>query len=379
MNLCLSNALASIAGLGVTIAATSVPIYHVAQIKRKEYFMENKPKEIAAVLGGGSFGTAVATILAENGHEARLWVRDPETAAAINEDSENTKYLPGSILPSGVRANDDLIATLQGATLIFVAVPSRAFVEVLEKAKEHVPEGTVVVSCTKGIAADNFQLMSQVLMEHWPQARVGVLSGPNLAKEIVDKTFTGTVIASEDDELCKRIQVALSCDYFRVYQNGDMYGVELGGALKNIYAIATGMAAALGVGDNTRGLLITRSLAEMSRYAAHLGGDPMSFLGLAGVGDLIVTCSSPLSRNYQVGYQVGKGLSVEEAVASLGQTAEGINTVKLVAERAKQLDIYMPICTGLYNILFENMPRDQVIASLMQGEHSYDVEFTIGL
>jgi len=341
--------------------------------------MQNKPKEIAAVLGGGSFGTAMATILAENGHEARLWVRDAETAAAINEDSENAKYLPGSILPSGVRANDDLIATLKGATLIFVAVPSRAFIEVLAKAKDYVPEGTIVVSCTKGIAADSFKLMSQVLMQQWPQARVGVLSGPNLAKEIVDKSFTGTVIASEDDELCKRIQVALSCDYFRVYQSSDMYGVELGGALKNIYAIATGMAAALGVGDNTRGLLITRSLAEMSRYAAHLGGDPMSFLGLAGVGDLIVTCSSPLSRNYQVGYQVGKGLSVEEAVANLGQTAEGINTVKLIAERASQLDIYMPICTGLYNILFAGKPRDEVIASLMQGEHSYDVEFTMGL
>src|SRR5699024_7970462 len=338
-----------------------------------------KPTEIAAVLGGGSFGTAIAAILAENGHEARLWVRDPETAAAINAANENKKYLPGSILPSGVHANDDLITTLKDATLIFVAVPSSAFVDVLQQAKEYVAEGTIVVSCTKGIAADSFQLMSQVLMEQWPQARVGVLSGPNLAKEIVEKTFTGTVIASDDDALCKRIQQALSCDYFRVYQSGDMYGVELGGALKNIYAIATGMAAAMGVGDNPRGLLITRSLADMSRYAAHLGGNPMSFLGLAGVGDLIVTCSSPLSRNYQVGYQVGKGLSVAEAVASLGQTAEGINTVKLIAERAKQLDIYMPICTGLYKILFEEKPCDEVIAGLMQGEHSYDVEFTIGL
>src|SRR5699024_4234562 len=157
---------------------------------RDECSMQNKPKEIAAVLGGGSFGTAMATILAENGHEARLWVRDAETAAAINEDSENAKYLPGSILPSGVRANDDLIATLKGATLIFVAVPSRAFIEVLAKAKDYVPEGTIVVSCTKGIAADSFKLMSQVLMQQWPQARVGVLSGPNLAKEIVDKRFT---------------------------------------------------------------------------------------------------------------------------------------------------------------------------------------------
>lgn len=341
--------------------------------------MSNAYKDVAVVLGGGSFGTAVATILAENGHEARLWVRDAETAAAINDDSENPKYLPGSILPSGVCASDDLIASLANATLIFVAVPSSAFVEVLRKACPYVPEGAMVVSCTKGIAADGFQLMSQLLMQEWPQARVGVLSGPNLAKEIVDKTFTGTVIASEDDALCKRIQAALSCEYFRVYQSDDMFGVELGGALKNIYAIATGMAAALGVGDNTRGLLITRSLAEMSRFAAHLGGNPMTFLGLAGVGDLVVTCSSPLSRNYQVGFQVGQGKTVAEAVASLGQTAEGINTIKLVAERAQQLDIYMPIATGLYDILFRQLPLSDVIKKLMGGDHSYDVEFTVGL
>lgn len=341
--------------------------------------MSSKRKEVAVVLGGGSFGTAVATILAQNGHEARLWVRDGETAEAINLQGENKKYLPGSPLPSGVCASDNLIESLKDATLIFVAVPSSAFIEVLRKACAYVPEGTVVVSCTKGIAAENFQLMSQLLMKEWPQARVGVLSGPNLAKEIVDKTFTGTVIASDDDDLCKRIQGALSCSYFRVYQNDDMFGVELAGALKNIYAVATGMAVAHGVGDNTRGLLITRSLAEMSRFAAHLGGNPMTFLGLAGVGDLVVTCSSPLSRNYQVGFKVGQGKSVEEAVAELGQTAEGINTIKLVAERAAQLDVYMPIVTGLYQILFKKMSLSQVIRGLMSGEHSYDVEFTIGL
>jgi len=285
--------------------------------------------------------------------------------------------LPGSLLPSGVRASDDLIATLTDATIVFVAVPSAAFVEVLRKAKPHVPKDTMVVSCTKGISAEGFQLMSQLLAREWPQARIGVLSGPNLAKEIVDQTFTGTVIASGDDALCKRIQEALSCEYFRVYQSDDMFGVELGGALKNIYAIATGMAAALGVGDNTRGLLIARSLAEMSRFAAHLGGNPMTFLGLAGLGDLVVTCSSPLSRNYQVGYQVGKGKAVAEAVEQLGQTAEGINTVKLVAEKAAELAIYMPIATGLYNVLFKGMPLDAVIKGLMGGDHSYDVEFTV--
>ena len=338
--------------------------------------MTEKTIERVAVLGGGSFGTAMAAILAHNGHETRLWVRDPETAAAINADRENVRYLPGAELPDNVMASESLEQVLQGASLVFVAVPSKAFVQVLDQARDAVAEGTIVVSCTKGLYADGFLLMSQVLQKRWPHTRVGVLSGPNLAKEIVEHKFTGTVIASEDRELCHRIQAALSCDYFRVYDSPDMFGVELGGALKNIYAIATGMAAALGVGDNTRGLLITRSLAEMSRLADRLGADPMTFLGLAGVGDLVVTCSSPLSRNYRIGYLVGQGKSLEEASGELGQTAEGINTINLVANRARELDIYMPIANGLYQILFEGKPLQEVISRLMQGEHNHDVEFT---
>lgn len=337
--------------------------------------MTDDNTETAAILGGGSFGTAMAAILARNGHRTRLWVRDPETAGAINEDRENARYLPGAQLPEGVLASESLEEVLAGASLVFVAVPSKAFVPVLEQAKALVSDDTIVVSCTKGLHADGFLLMSQLLQRHWPRVRVGVLSGPNLAKEIVEHKFTGTVIASEDRELCRRIQQALSCDYFRVYDSPDMFGVELGGALKNIYAIATGMAAALGVGDNTRGLLITRSLAEMSRFASHMGADPMTFLGLAGVGDLVVTCSSPLSRNYRIGYLVAQGRTVARAAEELGQTAEGINTVELVAGRARELDIYMPIASGLYQILFENKPLQEVIARLMQGEHNHDVEF----
>ncbi|MEY1662095.1 NAD(P)H-dependent glycerol-3-phosphate dehydrogenase [Isoalcanivorax beigongshangi] len=336
-------------------------------------------KETAAVLGGGSFGTAVASILAENGHQVRLWVRDPETAAAINKDRENSRYLPGTVLPDGVEASEDLIHCLSGATLVFMAIPSKAFIDVLRQARDHVAAGTMVVSCTKGIAADGFLLMSQLLAREWPHTQVGVLSGPNLAREIVEKKFAGTVIASTHPELCTRVQHALSCPYFRVYDSSDPYGVELGGALKNIYAIATGMADALDVGDNTRAFLITRSLAEISRFSARMGANPMTFLGLAGVGDLIVTCSSNLSRNYQVGYLVGQGNTVEQAVASLGQTAEGVNTVKLVAERARSEGIYMPLATGLYDILFHQRPIIDVVTALMQGDHNHDVDFMTGL
>ena len=337
----------------------------------------NERKETAAVLGGGSFGTAMATILAENGHLTRLWVRDPETAAVINASHENPRYLPGAALPEGVVATESLDEALDGATLVFVAVPSKAYVQVLQQACEHVAANTIVVSCTKGIYADGFRLMSDLLREYLPQARIGVLSGPNLAKEIVERVFSGTVIASADHDLCERIQYALGCGYFRVYDNSDMYGVELAGALKNIYAIATGMASALGVGENSRAFLITRALAEMSRFAVQLGANPLTFLVLAGVGDLIVTCSSSLSRNYRVGFMLGEGKSLQEAIDALGQTAEGINTVHLVAAEAKRRDVYMPIATALNAVLFHQMPVEKVIAGLMQGEHNHDVEFMV--
>ncbi|WP_040296822.1 NAD(P)H-dependent glycerol-3-phosphate dehydrogenase [Alcanivorax hongdengensis] len=331
----------------------------------------------AAILGGGSFGTAMASILAANGHQARLWVRDPETAAAINLDRENPRYLPGAELPEGVTATDSLEEALNQASLVFVAIPSKAFIDVLRQARQWVPDGTIVVSCTKGIYADGFLLMSELLMREWPHARVGVLSGPNLAKEIVEKKFTGTVIASPDEALCSTIQTALGCEYFRVYDNADIYGVELGGALKNIYAVASGMAAAIGVGENSRSFMITRALAEMSRFAVELGANPMTFLGLSGVGDLIATCSSSLSRNYQVGFQLGQGKSVEQAVAELGQTAEGINTIKLVADKAAELQVYMPLATALYRVIYHGEPLETVIYQLMSGEYQHDVEFSV--
>lgn len=334
-------------------------------------------REVAVILGGGSFGTAMATILAENGHDARLWVRDPETVAAINEQRENTRYMPGQALPEGLLATESLEEALDGATLVFVALPSKAFAQVLPQARDLIAPDTIVVSCTKGIHADGFLLMSQLLEREWPQARVAVLSGPNLAREVVEKRFSGTVIASSDAALCQRVQDAMSCSYFRVYDNPDRFGVELAGALKNIYAIATGMAAALGVGENSSAFLITRSLAEMSRFAVTLGADPLTFLGLAGVGDLIVTCTSSLSRNYRVGYAIGQGKSVEQAVEELGQTAEGVNTVRVVAAKAEELGVYMPIASALQQILFAGKPMQTVIAGLMGGEHNHDVEFVV--
>ncbi|MBD8576014.1 NAD(P)H-dependent glycerol-3-phosphate dehydrogenase [Pseudomonas syringae] len=327
-----------------------------------------------AVLGGGSFGTAIANLLAQNGHQVRQWMRDPEQAQAIRENRENPRYLKGIKVLPGVEPVTDLADTLDACELIFVALPSSALRSVLA---EHAPclQGKMLVSLTKGIEARTFKLMSQILEEIVPKARIGVLSGPNLAREIAEHALTATVVASEDDALCQAVQAALHGPTFRVYASADRFGVELGGALKNVYAIVSGMAVALGMGENTKSMLITRALAEMTRFAVNQGANPMTFLGLAGVGDLIVTCSSPKSRNYQVGFALGEGLSLEEAVARLGEVAEGVNTLKVLKARAQELKVYMPLVAGLHAILFEGRTLAQVIEALMRAEAKTDVDF----
>lgn len=327
-----------------------------------------------AVLGGGSFGTAIANLLAENGQHVLHWMRDPEQVEAILATRENPRYLKGVKIHPGVEPLTDLAATLGACQLVFVALPSSALRQALQPVAGRL-DGKLLVSTTKGIEAQSFKLMSQVLEEIAPQARIGVLSGPNLAREVAEHALTASVIASEDEELCLRVQEALHGRTFRVYASGDRFGVELGGALKNVYAIMAGMAAAMGMGENTRSMLITRALAEMTRFAVQLGANPMTFLGLAGVGDLIVTCSSAKSRNYQVGFALGEGLTLEDAVERLGEVAEGVNTIKVLKAKAEELQIYMPLVTGLHAILFEGRTLDQVIEALMRAEPKTDVDF----
>nr|WP_312973259.1 NAD(P)H-dependent glycerol-3-phosphate dehydrogenase [Pseudomonas sp.] len=327
-----------------------------------------------AVLGGGSFGTAIANLLAQNGHRVLHWMRDPVQAEAIRTHRENPRYLKGVKVLDGVEPTTDLAAALQACELAFVALPSSALRQVLQPVSGLLA-GKQLVSTTKGIEAQTFKLMSEIIEEVAPQARIGVLSGPNLAKEIAAHTLTATVVASEDEALCRTVQEVLHGRTFRVYASADRFGVELGGALKNVYAIIAGMAAALGMGENTKSMLITRALAEMTRFAVHLGANPMTFLGLAGVGDLIVTCSSPKSRNYQVGFALGEGLSLQEAVERLGEVAEGVNTIKVLKAKAEELQVYMPLVAGLHAILFEGRTLDQVIEALMRAEPKTDVDF----
>ncbi len=327
-----------------------------------------------AVLGGGSFGTAIANLLAENGQHVMLWMRDPEQAEAIRLTGENPRYLKGVKVHAGVEPLSDLAATLDACELVFVALPSSALRQALQPMADKL-QSKLLISTTKGIEAQSFKLMSQILEDIAPQARIGVLSGPNLAREVAEHALTASVIASEDEELCQRVQNALHGRTFRVYASADRFGVELGGALKNVYAIIAGMAAALGMGENTRGMLITRALAEMTRFAVQLGANPMTFLGLAGVGDLIVTCSSSKSRNYQVGFALGEGLSLEDAVARLGEVAEGVNTIKVLKSKAEELQVYMPLVAGLHAILFEGRTLEQVVEGLMRAEPKTDVDF----
>ena len=329
------------------------------------------------ILGGGSFGSAIASLVAEKGYAVKLWLRDDARAKEINEKHRNSRYLPDVLLNEGVQATTSLEDAVKEAQLVFVAVPSSSCRVVCEQLKTVIREDAYVVSLTKGIEQSSFSLMSQVIHNVLPNHAIGVMSGPNLAKELADKQITATVVASSSDALVEAVQEVLHCSYFRVYASRDIFGVELGGALKNCYAIICGMAKALGSGENTMSLLITRSLAEMSRFAVAMGAEPMTFLGLSGVGDLIVTCMSPLSRNYRVGFAIGEGKSLEAVCEELGQVAEGVNTLKLIKHKADELSIYMPLVQGMYSILHEGAAIDSVVNTLMSATQTNDVEFVL--
>lgn len=328
-----------------------------------------------AIIGGGNFGTAIANIIARNGHITHLWMRDSEQVAQTLQAGENLRYLPGHPLEANVYPTADLGHAAQSSSLVFVAVPSVGFASVCQEMAPYISPDDVLISATKGIEPDGFRLMSQLLGDLTPSQHVGAISGPNLAEEIAEQQYAGTVIATHHQQDAVLVQEVMRNDTLRVYPSADVYGVELGGALKNIYAIVCGLAAGLEVGQNTIGLLVTRALAEMSRFAVSMGGNPFTFLGLAGVGDLLVTCTSPLSRNHQLGSCIAKGMTLDEASESLGKLAEGVNTLQLVYAKSRERDVYMPLVDGLYQILFEQKDIADVISTLMGNSEGADVEF----
>ena len=328
------------------------------------------------VLGGGSFGTAMANTAARNGCETKIWIRDEAAAAEINTLHRNQRYLADYPLEESLKAESDLETAVRDRDIILVAIPSHSFRQVLQQIAPFI-SAQAVISLTKGIEAKTFSFMSDIIREELPEVPFGVLSGPNLAKEIMAGMPAGTVIASDSELVRYAVQQALHSALFRVFGSDDVHGVELGGALKNIYAVAMGIAAAYKVGENTKSMILTRALAEMSRFAVKLGANQLTFLGLSGVGDLFATCNSPLSRNYQVGFALGSGKSLKQATEELGQTAEGINTIVQVSARAKELDVYMPITEALHEVIFEGAPPLNIAVALMKNGHRSDVEFVL--
>ena len=333
-----------------------------------------KSKNIS-VLGGGSWGTVLANLAASNQHSVTLWMRDSSVIDEVNRTKRNSKYLPQLELEEGIKATDD-ISTIGNSELVIFCIPSDSFREVSQIASKHIGKTTQLVTATKGVEKEKFILMSQVLNEYMVDNPLGILSGPNLAKEIAEKQLSGTVIASKDVYLKKNVIEILGTDFFRVYENDDPYGVEMGGAIKNIYAIACGIADGLNSGENTVGMIMTRGLGEMSRLAVELGANPQTFLGLSGVGDLITTCASPLSRNHKFGKYIGEGLSVESATDEIGQTVEGLKTLKVVKVLADERNINMPIVDSLYKIIYKGKNLNGSIQNILGEDQIKDVEFS---
>ena len=327
-----------------------------------------------AVLGGGSFGTVLANLAASNGFNVSLWVRDSDQALRINSEGANTSYHPELKLSENIVASDNLNEVLDNAEIIFIATPSIIFENIVDRISEFIDPDSYIISCTKGILDDPYRSLSEIISIKLAN-KIGVLSGPNLAKEIAENKLAGTVIASPDEDLLIAVKSVLSSKHFKIYSSKDMQGVELAGALKNIYAIVCGMAESLEVGENAIGLILTRSMAEMSRFAVAKGANPITFLGLSGMGDLVATCMSNLSRNYQLGFNIGTGMTLLEAKNKVGQVAEGVRTLEIVRNESSRLNIKMPLVESMYNIIYKEASPESIIDDLLNNPHEVDVEF----
>lgn len=321
------------------------------------------------MLGAGSFGTSLAKLLADQGHPTRLWARRDTVAEAIQADRENQAYLPGFTLPDTLEATSDLEHALSGAELILCVVPTHGIRSVLEQAAPLIGDGVPIVSGIKGIENDSLMLVSEMFEDVLPESRhdqLAYLGGPSFAKELAGGVPTAVCIAGRNADIVERAQHAFTTDRFRVYSTEDVVGVELGGALKNVVAIATGIADGLGFGLNTRAGLITRGLAEISRLAIAKGANPLTLAGLAGMGDLVLTCTGDLSRNRNVGLQLGQGKTLEEVLDSMQMVAEGVRTTKSASALSDQMGVDMPITKEVYAMLYENKPGIDVVGDLMK-------------
>ncbi len=329
----------------------------------------------AAVMGAGAWGTTFAAVLADAGCEVTLWGRDEDVVQGINSARANERFLPGIVVHEAVTATTDPATALDGADVVAVALPAQHVRHIVQPWAGLVPSDAVVASLMKGIEIGTHQRMSEVLGHVWgiEAQRLAVVSGPNLAREIAAKQPTATVIAASDNEAAQLLAAATASAYFRPYTNPDVLGVELCGAYKNVIAVAVGIADGFGFGHNTTATVMTRGLAEITRLGLALGAAPETFSGLAGMGDLIATCASPLSRNHTLGHHIGSGASLEEAITLTGGTAEGVKTSLSIQELAGIAGVDIPICDAVVRMLHQGEPKESVLEALLSRPRKAEV------
>ena len=329
----------------------------------------------AAVLGAGAWGTTFAAVLADAGCDVTLWGRDTDVVEGINTSRANERFLPGVVVHDAVRATTNAEDALRGADVVAVALPAQHVRDIVGPWAGLVPQGAVVASLMKGIEIGSHQRMSEVLGQVWglEEERLAVVSGPNLAREIAAKQPTATVIAATDHHAAELLASATASAYFRPYTNPDVLGVELCGAYKNVIAVAVGIADGFGFGHNTTATVMTRGLAEITRLGLALGAAPETFSGLAGMGDLIATCASPLSRNHTLGRHIGSGSSLEDAITLTGGTAEGVKTSLSIQELAGIAGVEVPICDAVVRMLHQGEPKESVLEALLSRPRKAEV------
>jgi len=330
-----------------------------------------------AVLVAGSWGTALSRVLADNGCDVRLWTRNAAQAEEINLKRRNEKFLPGAALPEGITATTDMSEAVSGAEAVLFVAPSSAMREVARQAAQWIHKEALIIHATKGFESESLKRMSTVLAEELgrPEGTIVVLSGPSHAEEVVGRLPTTVVVASTETACAEAAQDLFMNDaYFRVYTNPDLVGVETAGAIKNIIALGAGLSDGLNFGDNAKAALITRGLAEIARLGAAMGANPLTFAGLAGVGDLIVTCTSRHSRNWRAGSMLARGLSLEEVLTQMGMVVEGVRTTKAAHVLAAQHGVEMPITDQLYAVLFQGTSPARAVETLMGRVRTHEIE-----
>lgn len=325
----------------------------------------SSPGEPVAVVGAGSWGTTLAKLVAENGRRTLLWARSAELCREIEETRENRAYLPGARLPPSLEATHDLERVCDSTRLILLVVPSHGLRAVARQLGDHVSGEHVLVHATKGLEEGTFKRMTEILREETCLRQLGVLTGPNLARELAAREPAGTLIASPYDDVFRRAHAALESDYFRVYHSHDVIGAEIGGAFKNIVALAAGLVSGLGYGENTKALILTRSLSEMARLGTAMGADILTFGGMAGIGDLMATATSRLSRNFQVGERLAKGESLEQIQGAMRMVAEGVKTTRAVRDYAERRQLDLPIVRAVFRLLYQGGDPPTLLADLM--------------